>query len=207
MMTSAEREFALKQMEQVVSGFYRAAIQIGNHPFIEFAGVMTAYVKSCQRAHDEGVDFTECNQHSGQALPMETFEVVYLAEKLDCIFGGRIQAVAQSCRDLRDPGLTGKPRYKNQEKQNFYLSLLTLAGDRSSELYHDGRPRRGAGHRAAFWDGYGGLKRTANVVPGTLSAVAYAAGQQFAKTNPGIPKEEAVWTPGITRQGDPTKVL
>ncbi len=99
MMTPDEREFALKQMDKVVNGFYGAAIRIGNHPFIEFAGVMTAYVKSCQRAHDAGIDFTECNRHAGRELPMEVFEVNYLAEKLDCIFGGRIQAVATELED------------------------------------------------------------------------------------------------------------
>jgi len=29
----------------------------------------------------------------------------------------------------------------------------------------------------------------------------------FAKTNPGIAKEDAVWTPGVTRQGEPTKAV
>lgn len=100
---------------------------------------------------------------------------------------------------------TAMPRYKDAAKQRFYDALLGLAADANSELYHRGRPHRGAGHRAAFWDGYAGLTRTANVIPGTLSAVAFAAGKQFAKTNPGIAKEEAVWTPGVTRQGEPTK--
>lgn len=100
-----------------------------------------------------------------------------------------------------------KPRYKDVQKQSLYETLLTLAADRTSEMYHQGRPHRGAGHRAAFWDGYAGLKRTANVVPGTLSAVAYAAGAWFAKTHPGIPRDEAVWTPGVTRQGEPTKAV
>lgn len=94
MMTVEERQVALKQMDQLVGAFYDAAARIGNHPFLEFAGVMTAYVKSCERAHEAGIDFTECNRHAGSALPMESFEVTYLAEKLDCIFGGRIQAVA-----------------------------------------------------------------------------------------------------------------
>jgi hypothetical protein len=89
-MTAQEREDALRRMDEAVDLFYGAAIQIGNHPFIEFAGVMTAYAKSCWRAHDAGIDFTECNQHAGRQLPMERFEVDYLAEKLHCIFGGRI---------------------------------------------------------------------------------------------------------------------
>lgn len=95
MMNLQEREIALDQMEQAIKSFYRSAIHIGNHPFIEFAGVMTAYVNSCHRAHEAGVDFTECNRHAGSELPMEGFEVSYLAEKLDCIFGGRIRSVEQ----------------------------------------------------------------------------------------------------------------
>jgi len=92
MMTFSEREHALHKMEQTVDRFYGAAVNIGNHPFIEFAGVMTAYVKSCRNAHEQGIDFSECNRHVGSALPMEGFEVDYLNEKLDCIFGGRISA-------------------------------------------------------------------------------------------------------------------
>jgi len=43
-----------------------------------------------------------------------------------------------------------RPRYKDAQKQRFYASLLALAADRASELYHDGRPHRCAGHRTAF---------------------------------------------------------
>ena len=90
MMTPAERDVALQRMDETIKRFYSSARQIGNHPFIEFAGVMMAYLKSCQRAHDAGIDFSECNQHSGQPLPMEAVEITYLNEKLDCIFDGRI---------------------------------------------------------------------------------------------------------------------
>ncbi len=92
MMTPAEREVALKRMDETIRRFYGSAVQIGNHPFVEFAGVMTAYLKSCQRAHEAGIDFTECNVHSGLQLPMESFEITYLEEKLNCIFDGRITA-------------------------------------------------------------------------------------------------------------------
>ena len=94
MMTPQEREIALQRMDETIKRFYGAAIQIRNHPFIEFAGVMSAYLKSCQRAHDAGIDFSECSAHSGQLLPVESFEITYLSEKLNCIFGGRIEAVA-----------------------------------------------------------------------------------------------------------------
>lgn len=105
--------------------------------------------------------------------------------------------------------MASTPKYKDKDKakQDFFEAMLALAADKNSELYHEGRPRRGAGHRAAFWDGYGGLKRTANVIPGTLSAVAFAAGKQFASTKPGIPKEDAVWSPTVTRLGHPAKAV
>ena len=92
MMTAPEREVALQRMDETIRRFYSAATQIGNHPFIEFAGVMQAYLKTCQRAHDDGIDFTACNRHAGNPLPMEGFEITYLNEKLNCIFDGRISA-------------------------------------------------------------------------------------------------------------------
>ena len=88
MMNHAERELALERMDQTIRRFHSAAIGIGNHPFVEFAGLMTAYLKSCRAAHEQGVDFSECNRHSGSRLPMHGFEVDYLADKLDGIFAG-----------------------------------------------------------------------------------------------------------------------
>ena len=98
-----------------------------------------------------------------------------------------------------------KARYKTRAFQQVYEAMLRAASDFASELYYHGKPHRGAGHRAAFWDGYAGLKRTANVVPGTSSAVCFAAGKVFAKRNPGIAFEDAVCTPGVTRQGQTTR--
>lgn len=89
MMTPEERERALAEMQRVSNAFYGAAIKIGNHPFIEFTGLLNEYIKACARAHQRGIDFSECNTHSGQDLPLESFEVNYLNEKLECIFTGR----------------------------------------------------------------------------------------------------------------------
>jgi hypothetical protein len=44
----------------------------------------------------------------------------------------------------------------------------------------DGSQRRGASHRCAFWDGYNGLQRSANVIPNTMSSAAFQAGKEFA---------------------------
>jgi hypothetical protein len=78
-------------------------------------------------------------------------------------------------------------RYKNPQLQALYDNMLALAEEKTSELYWEGEPRRGAGHRAAFWDGvsgkfdFTGTKRSAHVIPNTLSAVCFMAGREFAR--------------------------
>lgn len=80
-----------------------------------------------------------------------------------------------------------KPRYKDRAMQKVFDSMLKLAEDPSSELYYNGEQHRGAAHRCAFWDGFSGKftfagpKRSAAVVPGTISAACFRAGQEFAK--------------------------
>lgn len=88
MMTEAEREQALASMQQASDMFYRSAVGIGNHPFIEFAGLMNEYIGACRMAHAQGVDFSECNRHSGRSLPMHPVMADYINEKLECIFSG-----------------------------------------------------------------------------------------------------------------------
>lgn len=100
--------------------------------------------------------------------------------------------------------MSTKPKYKTPSFQKTYESILAAAADPTSEMYFKGKPHRGASHRASFWDGYAGQANSANVVPNTLSAVCFAAGKVFAKSNPGIRFEDAVWTPGVTRQGRPS---
>lgn len=88
MMNAAEREKALVQMRAASAMFYANATRIGVHPFIEFCGLMNEYIKAAQSAHDKGIDFSECNVHSGQGLPLQPFEVDYINEKLMCVFVG-----------------------------------------------------------------------------------------------------------------------
>lgn len=97
-------------------------------------------------------------------------------------------------------------RYKTPSFQTLYDAMLAAAANPQSELYFQGKPHRGAGHRTAFWDGYAGVVKSANVVPRTPSAVCFAAGKVFARPHPGICVEDAVWTPGVTRQGEKTDV-
>ncbi len=89
MMNKIERENAIAKMHVASSAFYRAAIQIGNHPFIEFTGLMNEYIKACEDAHKAGIDFSECNTHGETDLPLASFRIAYINEKLECIFTGR----------------------------------------------------------------------------------------------------------------------
>jgi hypothetical protein len=78
----------LNDMLKVADHFYDAAAMIGNHPFIEFNGLHREYIKCCLNAYEQGIDFTLCNTHTGQKLPMESYEVDYTNSKLECIFQG-----------------------------------------------------------------------------------------------------------------------
>jgi hypothetical protein len=88
-MNEEERKIALKRMKDLSNFFYGSTTSIGVHPFIEFTGLINEYIKICERAHKNGIDFSSCNKHSGQQLPMEPHEVDYINEKLECIFTGR----------------------------------------------------------------------------------------------------------------------
>lgn len=88
MMTPDEREAALNKMLAAVDQFYKAAVPIGNNPFIEFTGLMQEYIVACRDAHKNGIDFSECNTHSGIALPLHPTMSTYINEKLGCIFSG-----------------------------------------------------------------------------------------------------------------------
>lgn len=88
-MSFTEREVALQRMQALSDYFYRTAAGIGCHPFLEFAGLLNEYIKVAQAAHLKGIDFSECNTHSGTDLPMADFQVGYVNEKLECIFTGR----------------------------------------------------------------------------------------------------------------------
>jgi hypothetical protein len=85
---SAEELAAMiKQMQQASNIFYSLASRIGNHAFVEFTGLLNEYIKLCEAALAQGIDFTACNIHLGRSLPVEDYQAAYLAEKLACIYG------------------------------------------------------------------------------------------------------------------------
>jgi hypothetical protein len=78
--------------EQVYWMFFHAEMGARVHAFIEFCGVLNKYVEICQRCAADGIDFTQFNTHTGQAMPVEAHDMEYLGEKLQCIFGPIIDA-------------------------------------------------------------------------------------------------------------------
>lgn len=75
------------KMTAASNDFYVAATRTGNHAFIEFTGLMNEYIKICREAAHTGVDFTQASTHTRMAIPIQSHQAFYLAEKLNCILG------------------------------------------------------------------------------------------------------------------------
>lgn len=84
---SIELQQAVDRMRLVSNRFYVGAQEVGFHAFLELTGFINAYIQSCQVSLLNGIDFATCNEHSGRALPLETHQVEYIAEKFKCLFG------------------------------------------------------------------------------------------------------------------------
>jgi hypothetical protein len=89
--TKEEMQRMIDQMEATSSAFYRDAVRIGNHPFIEFAGLMNKYIDLCRQSMDAGIQFPFANKHSALPLMAVDHDIMYLAEKFDCIFGPTLE--------------------------------------------------------------------------------------------------------------------
>lgn len=70
--------------------------------------------------------------------------------------------------------------FKQRDLARVYDVMLALARNPESELYHEGKPRRGASHRCAFWDGFNGL-RPGYIPRGTMAWACLRAGEAWAK--------------------------
>ena len=82
-----ERREMLRKVNAITERFYWAAVQTNCHPFIEFCGLMTTWMRCAAEAERLGVPFMHANVHSGIPMPMHEPDVMYLAEKFSCIFG------------------------------------------------------------------------------------------------------------------------
>lgn len=82
--TKEEREKMLADMKQASAIFYRLAQHTNVHQFLEVNGFLCELIKVYERMHTEGKDF-------GTEEPtMKPYEMAYIAEKIDCIFGSAL---------------------------------------------------------------------------------------------------------------------
>lgn len=112
MHTEAELKAILDNMRDISGRFYASAVHVGNHPFIEFCGLMNEYIECCRDAMKDGIDFTDCNTHTGRPLPINSIRMKYLNEKLECIFNGAIVLKAKpgtTAFDEDDPAEPAAP--------------------------------------------------------------------------------------------------
>lgn len=131
-----ELECMIKAMKQASSTFYGLSIMVGNHTFIEFTGLMNEYIKMCEEALDQGIDFTQCNVHTGQSLPMEFHHAAYLGEKLGCIYSTSIADNA----DIKHSFLTAMGLSQPTEratKQMIHKPSLEEVAGRYNDYIHN----------------------------------------------------------------------
>lgn len=88
----AELLKCIDAMERVSAAFYPNAVRTGNHAFIEFTGLMNEYIQMCRTSLDAGIDFAMASKHTGQVLKVHGFQLNYLFEKLECIYGDTVAA-------------------------------------------------------------------------------------------------------------------
>jgi hypothetical protein len=110
-----QRETMLKEMNQLIEAFYWRAFNIGCHPFIEFCGVMGEWLKVAEKAHKEGIDFTNTTAHSGFPLPIQPYHAQYLGEKIGCIYGPALQQPENRQAFLEAIGLAAPKHHGDDE--------------------------------------------------------------------------------------------
>lgn len=85
-------EMRLKAMSQAADIFYMQAQNTHVHPFLEITGLMREMIVLYTEALAAGIDFTDSE------LRPEPYQLAYIAEKFDCIFG-RILAESPKGRE------------------------------------------------------------------------------------------------------------
>jgi hypothetical protein len=87
--TAEERAAILDRMRAVTNQFYLGAVRAGCHAFIEFAGLMGEFIKVCEETEARGAPWVNANGH-GANLVLQQFQVDYVREKLECIYGEQV---------------------------------------------------------------------------------------------------------------------
>lgn len=88
---------------------FRDQIGTGFHSFLEFVGVMSAYLDMVSSVLEQGGELHPMNTHSQQAYEVPDHKLLYLAEKLGCIFAPFLRGAPQDVRQRFANMLIGKP--------------------------------------------------------------------------------------------------
>lgn len=88
--TTEGREEILKRMKVASTEFYFKAASSGCHAFIEFTGLMNEFIKLCEEAEKQKIDWVHANVHGPIKLPFQPYHIDYLNEKLECIYGVKL---------------------------------------------------------------------------------------------------------------------
>ena len=76
----------LDELQAASNAFYNAAVRAGVHPFIEFTGLMNEWIKAARRQPER----MHGSVHTGDHVQLEIYEIRYIREKLECIFGKQV---------------------------------------------------------------------------------------------------------------------
>lgn len=85
---------------------FNAGVSSHAHAVMEFCGLINEYLSMCSDALRNGVDFRECNIHSGRGLPMKPCHARFVGEKLACIYGPSLRDKANARAFLEALGLS-----------------------------------------------------------------------------------------------------
>ena len=94
-MTLSAKE-TLDRMWLVADEFYEGAAKTDCHAFLEFTGLLREYCKVCEQNLARGIDFRELNGHRAQRMELQSYNIDYFNEKLNCIIQGllRVEGVS-----------------------------------------------------------------------------------------------------------------
>jgi len=99
----AEDEETLRRAQLLLSDFYwtcfRAGIGSRFHSFLEFCGVMSAYLQMAQCVVEDGGQLLGLNVHGGQRPAVPEHKLMYLAEKLNCIFAPFLRGTSEETKE------------------------------------------------------------------------------------------------------------
>lgn len=135
--------------------FFRAGMGGDVHAFIEFCGVLSKYVDICERCAEQGIDFRMLNTHSNRALPVFGHDMVYLGEKLDCIFGPAIRGNPEAGNVLRQELFGHQESVLDPVAQAVTDSLVMGLDEKLSETLRWARIMRADGFHVIVRDAEG----------------------------------------------------